>query len=370
MKSATWQRFTVLVVTLFVLTAGCDFASRLVGADSPAPTPGEARQVEEDFITPESPASPTAPEGPAPQEATPQQPEPQQGAEQQPTEAPTQPPQQEPAGGEEVYAACEEEWCLVDGSFILAHPLEAVTSKTIDTALPFGLYLRERRDSQRGINFLVSSGRPVMASAGGKVVVAEFDNGGPYSTPGYNYGNLVVIKHDLPQVSEPVFTLYAHLSEISVSEGDQVEKGDQIGLVGNTGDVRGSVMHFEVRIGGNSHKEARSPLLWLKAMQSPTGGKLGAIAGTIRDANGEFMNIQNIVFEQLAGSGSGVIDTFYSRTYSGDSLMGRQPWEENFSKALLPPGEYQITFLWNNVFHQMVVDVEAGKLTLVNFKVE
>ena len=52
---------------------------------------------------------------------------------------------------------------------------------------------------------------------------------GPYRN---YYGNYVVLQHEIPGFDEPVYTLYAHLSEIDVEEGDEVKAGDQIGLVG------------------------------------------------------------------------------------------------------------------------------------------
>jgi murein DD-endopeptidase MepM/ murein hydrolase activator NlpD len=48
-----------------------------------------------------------------------------------------------------------------------------------------------------------------------------------------------------------VRTLYAHLSEILVSEGEQVDQGEVLGLGGRTGYATGNHLHFEMRVGGN-----------------------------------------------------------------------------------------------------------------------
>jgi murein DD-endopeptidase MepM/ murein hydrolase activator NlpD len=58
-------------------------------------------------------------------------------------------------------------------------------------------------------------------------------------------GNTTIIDHGLG-----VFTLYAHQSEIDVKVGDIVEKGQVIGLVGNSGRVTGPHLHWEVWVGG------------------------------------------------------------------------------------------------------------------------
>lgn len=56
------------------------------------------------------------------------------------------------------------------------------------------------------------------------------------------YGNLVVIEHD-----EEWATLYAHLDKFLVSEGQQVEQGQPVGLMGRTGRASGVHLHFEMR---------------------------------------------------------------------------------------------------------------------------
>lgn len=80
-----------------------------------------------------------------------------------------------------------------------------------------------------------SIGTQVYAAAGGKVIVAK--------TGGYNggYGNYIVIQH-----ANGMQSLYAHLSSVGVSSGDQVGQGDPIGKMGSTGNSTGSHLHFEI----------------------------------------------------------------------------------------------------------------------------
>ena len=100
----------------------------------------------------------------------------------------------------------------------------------------------EGRRSHRhtGIDFDGSTGDPVVSAGTGVVVHA---GGAPAGYAGY--GQMVVVDH-----GNGVSTLYAHLSRIRVVLGEAVAPGDPIGAIGTTGNVTGSHLHFEVRIGG------------------------------------------------------------------------------------------------------------------------
>lgn len=81
------------------------------------------------------------------------------------------------------------------------------------------------------------NGKPVVAANGGVIAKTNYA-----FTPGRGYGIYVIIDH-----GGKTTTLYGHLSSISVSEGQSVTKGQQIGLVGSTGWSTGPHLHFEVR---------------------------------------------------------------------------------------------------------------------------
>ena len=59
------------------------------------------------------------------------------------------------------------------------------------------------------------------------------------------YGNVVFVKH-----RNNMETVYAHLSQINVQQGQSVTQGQTIGLVGATGWATGPHLHFEVRVNG------------------------------------------------------------------------------------------------------------------------
>ena len=80
-------------------------------------------------------------------------------------------------------------------------------------------------------------GEPIVASNHGTVITAQTTY-----IPGYSYG---MIDHGGGKV-----TLYGHCSEVLVTVGQEVSKGDVIAKVGNTGNSFGAHLHFEVRVDG------------------------------------------------------------------------------------------------------------------------
>jgi murein DD-endopeptidase MepM/ murein hydrolase activator NlpD len=233
----------------------------------------------------------------------------------------------------------------------------------------FGDYQRSTRNANLGSQFLNSTGTPVVAAADGEVVVAGDDSQTAYSSQLNNYGNLVILEHSLPGIPEPVYTLYAHLSEVLVEAGETVTAGQEIGKVGMSGNVGGSILHFEVRRGENKPEATVNPELWLVPLTDEEGGTLGALAGRITDANGDFIDVRNVVLERLAGPGQPALDQYYLKTYSDNDLSGHEPWKENFAAGDLPPGTYQIS-VWLGQMHQKIVEIQPGKLTVVNFQIK
>ena len=101
-----------------------------------------------------------------------------------------------------------------------------------------GFGLRNGRPHE-GVVFAGSIGDPVYAAAAGVVEFAARNK---------SYGKTVVIRH------QNLRTLYAHLDDINVDEGDEVEAGAEIGEIGKTGHASGPHLHFEVRDAKNRPK--------------------------------------------------------------------------------------------------------------------
>lgn len=102
--------------------------------------------------------------------------------------------------------------------------------------------------SSEAIDFSLSTNHDVIAAAGGVVIWARTDADSGCNTsqgPNYGFGNLVAIKHG------SIYTFYAHLSQILVSEGQGVDITTVIGKQGGTGCAQGDHLHFEARTGVN-----------------------------------------------------------------------------------------------------------------------
>ena len=89
-----------------------------------------------------------------------------------------------------------------------------------------------------GLDIGGDTGQPFVAAAGGTVSSVGWSGG---------YGNMILIDH-----GNGVATRYAHASKVSVSNGQQISKGESIGLVGSTGRSTGPHLHFEVIINGDT----------------------------------------------------------------------------------------------------------------------
>jgi murein DD-endopeptidase MepM/ murein hydrolase activator NlpD len=122
-----------------------------------------------------------------------------------------------------------------------------------------GMYL----SYHKGTDFRVHNDpkREILSAQSGTVITAATNgadwfrlNGGWTRTANYKkgspFGNHIVIDHG------GYFTLYGHLSNVYVAEGDTVKAGSVIGKGGNTGYSQGAHLHFELRNGKNSSSAA------------------------------------------------------------------------------------------------------------------
>ena len=117
------------------------------------------------------------------------------------------------------------------GPFVL--PVEGTPTSNFGTLSYFN---GQRRSAHTGVDFLSGTGAPIRASNHGIVALAE---------PLYFTGNTVIVDY-----GDGLYSLFAHLSEFRVKEGDQVLPDTIVGLVGATGRVTGPHLHWTVRLHG------------------------------------------------------------------------------------------------------------------------
>jgi murein DD-endopeptidase MepM/ murein hydrolase activator NlpD len=106
-----------------------------------------------------------------------------------------------------------------------------------------------------GIDFAGPVGKPILATAEGVVVKADYDSG---------YGNHVKIDHGYHYE-----TLYAHMLQLAVKIGDRVQRGEVIGYLGSTGRSSGPHLHYSVYRNG----QAVNPRYYLKLEDVPKAAK-------------------------------------------------------------------------------------------------
>ena len=113
----------------------------------------------------------------------------------------------------------------------------------------FGAQVHPRfgtRTFRNGVDIEPGEGRDVAAVFAGHVVYTGWFKG---------YGNLIILDHE-----NEYYTLYAHVADILVKEGDDVKQGQRIGTVGDTGSLEGTRLYFEVRFEG----KPQNPEQWLR----------------------------------------------------------------------------------------------------------
>ncbi|WP_459501032.1 murein hydrolase activator EnvC family protein [Bacillus sp. C1] len=94
------------------------------------------------------------------------------------------------------------------------------------------------RGHHAGLDIANSGTVPIMAAADGVVIRSDMSS---------SYGNVVYLSHRMN--GKTYTTVYAHMSSRSVSVGQTVKQGQQLGVMGNTGQSTGQHLHFEIHIG-------------------------------------------------------------------------------------------------------------------------
>ena len=103
-----------------------------------------------------------------------------------------------------------------------------------------------------GVDFPGNLNDPIIATADGEVIYINKEH--------EIYGKIVILEHKFN-----LFTYYAHLNVVLVKIGQNVERGEKVGLMGETGLSQGVHLHYEVRLGKDSNSVPLDPKMFLSA---------------------------------------------------------------------------------------------------------
>jgi murein DD-endopeptidase MepM/ murein hydrolase activator NlpD len=208
-----------------------------------------------------------------------------------------------------------------------------------------------------GVDIPVPKGTPVLATGSGKIIWAGY---GAYRG-GYDktdpYGQSVVIRHDFGYQGQPLYTLYGHLDQVDVAEGQHVTVGQVIGLSGETGQVTGPHLHFEVRLGANDYFKTRNPELW---MVPPQGW--GVLAARIMDTNRQLLPYQEIIVTNLATD-----QNWKAKSYGRGAVNDDPYYRENLVIGDLPAGLYLVRIPYAGLSFTLEFEVRPGVVSFFSF---
>jgi len=209
-----------------------------------------------------------------------------------------------------------------------------------------------------GVDIPGSMGTPIVAAGNGTVVWADW---GFFSGWRENkkdpYGQAVVIEHDFGYQGQKLYTVYAHMSRIDAIEGQWVQAGEQIGLVGDTGQTTGAHLHFEIRLNENTFYNTYNPELWIAPPQG-----WGVLAGFVGNEKGE---PQRHVRVDVLSYESGRLRAV--RSYGPKVVNGDAYYQENVVLSDLPAGWYELRITYEDVIYPEQIQIFPGQVSYFRF---
>ncbi len=209
-----------------------------------------------------------------------------------------------------------------------------------------------------GIDIDAPRNTPILAAADGRVVWAGYGLFYGTNDPKDPYGQAVTIRHNFGYEGKRLYTVYAHMEKILVSEGQEVKTGDVLGLVGSTGMTTGPHLHFEVRIERNSYYATLNPELWLAPPQG-----WGVLVGKLLNTNGSLLTQQDVHVRNIATGQKWVV-----RSYGNETLNNDPNYDENLVLSDLPAGNYEITIDYLEDRFVKNIEIHPGAVSYFKFR--
>jgi murein DD-endopeptidase MepM/ murein hydrolase activator NlpD len=224
----------------------------------------------------------------------------------------------------------------------------------------YGYFFPNTEVVHTGVDIDAPRGTPVLAAAAGKVVWAGYGLLHGDNDSNDPYGKAVAVRHAFGYEGRLVTTIYAHMDQVDVVVGQRVETGDQLGIVGTTGNTTGPHLHFEVRLESNTYFATRNPELWL----APPEG-MGVLAARLMNTNGSYLTGQDIRLRSLAND-----KIFEIRSYAPTLVWSDDYYQENLVLGSLPAGDYQISIDYLDHTYKQSITIHPGAVAYFSFRGE
>lgn len=241
-------------------------------------------------------------------------------------------------------------------------PIHEGETNWTDKVYPYGGTRGGTLRPHHGVEFYVPTGTQVIAVADGTVIYAASDNDQVVGPEPNFYGNVIIIEHDARLNGQPVYTLYGHLTEPLVQEGQHVLMQQVIARSGATGVADGAHLHFEVRVGENSYTSTRNPRLWLYPFPDK-----GTVVGRVVNPAGELLAEVTVTLSSV--DGTNIAHT--TPTYARSSDINSDPlWNENFAIDDVGGGGYKAVVQIGDVRVTKEIVVQPYRTTFVELVIE
>ncbi len=155
-----------------------------------------------------------------------------------------------------------------------------------------------------------------------------------------------------------LYTVYGHMGEVDVVEGQHVETGQLLGLVGETGRVTGPHLHLEVRVDENSFFTTRNPELWIVP---PIGW--GIIAGRMMDSYNQLIYDQQLIITDPQAK-----QNWFAWSYGKTAVNSDPFYQENLVIGDIPAGEYVLRTAFGGMNFTAPIKVHAGGVNYFYFR--
>ncbi|MBT3314792.1 MAG: M23 family metallopeptidase [Anaerolineae bacterium] len=210
-----------------------------------------------------------------------------------------------------------------------------------------------------GIDIPTEKGTPIIAAGPGTVVWANWGFfSGWVENKDDPYGQAVAIEHDFGYEGQPLYTVYAHMSQIDVVKGQWVDVGEEIGLVGETGHTTGPHLHFEVRMGRNDFFDTFNPELWIAPPQG-----WGVLVGNLIADDGSPIRHYQLRVRSFESDRIRRIRSYGPKIVNGDPY-----YQENLVMSDLPAGWYELELEYEGEEFHHRIEIFPGQVSYFNFE--